>query len=141
MTRNDDATGVVLSLIVGYALIVAPAAGASPEKPILFEFWHVGDDVLSERLAVEVDKAFELSPGFTLSEGKKQGTLIVTIPENVDWKPVSTRLRVLYKVTFATATDHVFRTRKGSCWEDALSECAAKIVNEARIAARKGSHR
>src|SRR5260370_18631148 len=57
-------------------------------KPTLVEFWHVGDDGLSQRLAGRVESEFERSPNFAIGSGKKPGTLVVTIPTNVEWKLV-----------------------------------------------------
>jgi hypothetical protein len=72
-----------------------------------------------------------------MSYGQKQGTLIVLIPTHVGWKHVGSRTRVLYKVEFKTTNDRRIATMKGSCWEDALGECAAQIVKRAKKEARK----
>jgi hypothetical protein len=58
----------------------ALAAGPASTKPIVVEFSHVGDDGLSERLADQVETAFNQSPDFTLHSAHTPGTLVVAIP-------------------------------------------------------------
>jgi len=101
------------------------------------EFWHVGDDGLSERLAEEVDRAFLRSPDFKPSNGRKPGTLIVHIPTNVDWRRIGNRLQVLYVVEFSSTNGQKLGVHKGSCWENQLAECADRIVKDSKSAARK----
>ena len=103
----------------------------------LVEFWHVGDDVLSERLAEQVENAFQQSPYFTISSGKKPGTLVVTIPTNVDWREKAGRTRVHYQVNFTSTDNRRIGSSQGLCWDSALADCASQIVRRARIAARK----
>lgn len=113
------------------------AIGAASNKPTPIEFWHVGDDTLSERLAEQTEVLFMQSPDFTLSSGRKPGTLIVTIPTNVEWKRVDKRDRVRYTVEFSWRDGQKLGVRTGSCWDDKLAECAAHIVRDASVAARK----
>jgi hypothetical protein len=120
-----------LGLLVAVATCGADSASA---KPTLVEFWHTGDDGLSQRLAETVETAFKRSPDFVLSSGKKPGTLVVTIPTNVDWKQVSKRTRVLYRVEFASVDNQTTSKATGSCWDDNLQECAAQILRNAKIA-------
>ena len=84
-----------------------------------------------------LETAFASAADFVPSYGKKAGTLVVTIPTNVDWKDSGKRTRVFYTVEFTTADEKKLRTRKGSCWEGDYAECANQIVKQARIAARK----
>ena len=74
---------------------------------------------------------------FALSSGGKAGTLVVTIPTNVDWRQVGKRTQVLYTVEFSSTEGRNLGVRKGSCWEDELEKCAAQIVQDAKKAARK----
>jgi hypothetical protein len=106
-------------------------------RPTLVEFWHVGDDGLSQRLADRVESEFDRSPTFAVGSGKKPGTLVVTIPTNVDWKLVGKRTQVFYSVEFATADNEVISKSSGSCWEDMFEKCATQIIDEAKIAAHK----
>ena len=111
--------------------------GAASPKTTPVEFWHVGDDVLSERLADQTESLFKRSPNFTLSSGRKPGTLIVTIPRNVEWQRVGKRDRVHYTVEFSSIGGQKLGIRTGSCWDDNLVTCATQIVKDAKAAARK----
>ncbi|MGO9269876.1 MAG: hypothetical protein ACLQOO_06450 [Terriglobia bacterium] len=81
----------------------------------LVEFWHVGDDGLSQRLADRVERVFKQSPDFILSSGKKPGTLVVLVPTNVIWQKGLLRNKVLYIVEFKTINDKEIGASKGSC--------------------------
>jgi hypothetical protein len=120
--------------------------GVASTKPTLVEVWNVGDDVYTRSLRDALERAFRLSPDFTLSYGKKPGTLVVLIPTNVDWRKIGTRTKVLYAVEFRSIDEQSpadpYGARKinairGSCWDDELAKCAAHIVRDAKIAARK----
>ena len=122
------------------ALFIAMAATGSlggTGKRTLVEFWHTGDDGLSQKLADQVERAFERSSDFSLSTGRPSGTLIVRIPTNVDWKQVGNRTRVLYHVEFASADNKIVSKRKGECWDDNVRECADQILKAARTVARR----
>jgi hypothetical protein len=128
----------LLPAIIAVSLVLAVcAAKADGAKPTLVEVWCVGDDGLTQRLRDTLENALKSSPDFSLSSGKKPGTLVVTIPTNVGWKQVGKRMLVLYTVEFASVDDQNIGTSTGSCWDDALSKCAAQIVKDAKIAARK----
>jgi hypothetical protein len=127
-----------LSAIIVVSLVLAMCgAKADGAKPTLVEVWCVGDDGLTQRLRDALENALKLSPDFSLSSGKKPGTLVVTIPTNVGWKQVGKRMQVLYAVEFASVDNQNIGTNTGSCWDDMLSKCAAQIVKDAKIAARK----
>jgi hypothetical protein len=106
-------------------------------KPTLVEFWHVGDDGLSQRLAERVESEFERSPNFAIGSGKKPGTLVVTIPTNVEWTLVGKRTQVFYNIEFATADNETISKGSGSCWENEFEKCATQIVDDAKVAARR----
>lgn len=110
-------------------------AGNPPKPPV--ELWCTGDDLYSQWMCKAFFAAFESSPDFDLQDENKPGNLIVAIPENVDWKKVKNRTKILYVVEFRTAHDRVFMTRKGWCWEKEYAVCAGQILKEAKIAARK----
>ena len=125
---------------VFFALLIAISAAASlggTDKRTLVEFWHTGDDGLSQKFADRVERAFERSPEFSLSKGQQTGAMIVRIPTNVDWKQVGKRTRVLYQVEFASADNQIISKMKGACWDDNLSECADQILKAAKTAAHK----
>jgi hypothetical protein len=116
--------------------MVALAAG-STAKPIPVEFWHTGDDGLSQKLAYEVERTLERSADFTMRNERSPDTLVVRIPTNVDWSKEGQRTKVLYTVEFSSGDNRKISDYKGSCWEDNMPRCAAQIVKEAKIAARK----
>jgi hypothetical protein len=131
-------TARLLTVMAASMVTAAWVMGAASAKPTLVEFWHVGDDALSEKLADRIEAAFNRSPDFTLSSGRKSGTLVVRIPTNVVWKrQISKRGRALYTVEFSSTDGRNLGVRTGSCWDDALEKCAAQIINYAKIAARK----
>jgi hypothetical protein len=104
-------------------------------KPV--EVWGGGDDELTVRLRDALKDAFRSSSDFHLSSGERPGTLVITLPSNVGWKPVGGRTQVLYTAGFASEGQNLGGS-KGSCWDDALAKCAAQIVKDAQIAARNG---
>jgi hypothetical protein len=124
-------------ITIVYLAVVALAAGGTSAKPIPVEFWHTGDDGLSQKLAYQVERAFGRSPDFTMRGERRPETLVVRIPTNVDWNKVGKRTQVLYTVEFSSADNQEIGVHKGSCWENAMSKCAAQIVKEAKIAAGK----
>lgn len=109
---------------------------ASP-KVTPVEVWCGGDDGLTTKLRDGLENSFKLSSAFRLSWGKKPGTLIVTIPSNVEWKLVDGRTQVLYTVEFTSVDNRHLGSRAGTCWDDTLSECANEIVKAAKSAADK----
>jgi uncharacterized protein (DUF1697 family) len=125
---------VFIGLVVA---VVALARGGASTKPIPVEFWHTGDDGLSQKLAYQVERAFERSTDFTLRDERRPETLVVRIPTNVDWNKVGKRTQVLYTVEFSSADNQTIGVRKGSCWEDQLAKCTAQILRDAKIAAHK----
>lgn len=106
-------------------------------KPTPVEVWSRGDDVLTLRFRASLEEAFKASSAFVLSSGNKPGTLIVTIPTHVEWKQVAKRTKVLYTVNFASVDNQSLGASDGSCWDDALTKCAKKVVKDAAAAARK----
>ncbi len=115
-----------------YALgSIEPASG----KPV--EVWGGADDGLTIRLRDALKDAVRSSADFYLSSGEKPGTLVITLPSNVEWKQVGGRTQVLYTAEFASDGQNLGGST-GSCWDDALAKCAAQIVKDAKIAARNG---
>ena len=110
---------------------------AGTAKATLVEVWSGGDDGLTLRLRASLEEAFKSSSAFVLSSGKKPGTLVVTLPTHVGWKQVGQRTKVLYTVNFASIDNQALGTSKGSCWDDALTKCASKIIKDATAVARK----
>jgi hypothetical protein len=105
-------------------------------RPMLVEVWRAGDDVLTSRLRDSLEIALKSSRDFTLSNGKKPGSLVIGIPEHVGWKETSGgRTRVTYEVEFSSVNNKKIRHAMGSCWDESLEKCATQIVREAKIAA------
>jgi hypothetical protein len=113
----------------------------SATKPtrMLVDFWCGGDDLYTQWVCHAAEKAFESSEDFALNLEENTGTLVVTIPTNVDWKIVKRRTRVSYVVEFTTADDMQISRSKGSCWENDYGACANQILKAASIARRKAT--
>jgi|GEM_PF-1033112 len=126
------------------AIIVFPSvevkqnesASLKPTK-MLVEVWCGGDDNLTRGVCIFADKAFESSADFSLASGENKGTLVVTIPTNVNWKEINQRTRVFFSVEFSSADAKKISKRKGECWEDELAACANQIVKAAKTAQKK----
>jgi hypothetical protein len=113
------------------------AQSATSRKPVLVELWHTGDDGYSQRLTVTMEETFARAPEFVSSSGKKPGTLIVRIPENVDWEKVENRIRIHYQVEYSWTDRPTKDMRVGSCWDDEFPKCAAQILEGAKEMVRK----
>lgn len=122
----------ILAIFIGQS---AAAAGSLKATPV--EVWSGGDDGLTLRLRASLENAFKSSPAFVLSSGKKPGTLIVTIPTHVEWKQFGKRMKVLYRVNFASVDNQPLGGSEGSCWDDELARCANKVVKDATAVAHK----
>ena len=129
----------LLLAAVGAVLDMAVCAPQSaPRKPRPVEVWRVGDDGLTSKLTDTLEAALGSSQDFALSSGKKPGTLVVTIPNHVRWKTASGgRPRVIYTVEFSSVDAQVIGRANGTCWDDSLLTCAAQIIKDAKVAARK----
>lgn len=87
-----------MRVLVALPIVISASASLGETgKRTLVEFWHTGDDGLSQKLAYQVERAFERSLDFTVSTGQQIGAMIVRIPTNVDWKQVGKRTRMLYQ--------------------------------------------
>ena len=124
-------------IVVIFLSLTGFAADAPAAKRTLVEVWSGGDDGLTQRLRDGLEKAFGSSPDFNLSSGKKQGTLVVTIPTHVKWMQVGKRTYIDYTVEFTSTNPHNLGTVTGSCWDDEITQCVAQIMSDARRAARK----
>jgi hypothetical protein len=130
---------LVMSVMIAVSFLPIYQKETAPLQPTqtTVEVWCGGDDALTQGVCYALESAFESTADFVLSNGKRAGTLVVTIPTNVDWKESGKRTRVFYTVEFTTADDKKLRTRKGKCWNDDFARCANQIVKQARIAVRK----
>jgi hypothetical protein len=131
--------GFLLAALIVVSSVEVNKKESASQKPtkMLVEVWCGGDDNLTRGVCLAAENAFESSADFTLAIGENKGTLVVTIPTNVDWKEMNQRSRVFYTVEFSAADAKKISKRKGACWEDDLAACANQIVKEAKIAQRK----
>jgi hypothetical protein len=129
----------IATLAVGAALLAACSDGPVIAKVTPVEVWNGGaHDVFTSKLADSLEAAFRASSSFTLSSGKRSGTLIATIPASVRWTTVGDRTELFYSIDFsAVPGEHQLGSASGSCWDDNYAECANKIVKEALVAAGK----
>jgi hypothetical protein len=139
-------------------LVIAACLGArlfatsgDASTPIPVEFWHVGDDALSQKLAETVERAIRRSPEFRLTPISPGRKLVVFIMSNVKWEMVGKKTKAMYAVQFlwlnetsnVPELEHRYEQAKeiskqrGSCWDNALPICAAQIMSGAKEAARK----
>ena len=132
ITMKRTLLALISSVIIGTCILY----GAS-SKPRFVEVWCVGDDGLTQHLRDAVESKFKSSSDFILSSGKKSGTLIVTIPTNVEWTQNGTQTRVRYKVVFSSTDEAKVGKDGGSCWDDNISACAAQIYMGAQRASHK----
>ncbi len=134
--KRKNYLSLILKSVFCVASVAIAACATSPlAEPIPVEVWRGGDDGLTSRFADAVETAFRGAPQFALSSGKKPGTLIVTIPSNVGWRQIGNRTQILYSVEFTGLTGALHKRETGSCWEDQLSMCAAKVLVDAKAAA------
>lgn len=141
---------VCLSLVVFFY-----ACATNVSTPIAVEFWYTGDDALSQKLTVAVETAFRRSADFRWTPIDTGGRrLVVWTMNNVEWEIVGDRTKATYTVRYSSLDDDASRnpdlqqrlalareisTQRGSCWESDMPRCAAQIVSDAKIAARKMS--
>jgi hypothetical protein len=134
----------LVALFGGYA--------ADVTTPIPVELWQVGDDALSQKLAVAVETAFRRSPDFRLTSIGTGRRLVVDIMSNVKTEIVGKRKEATYTVRFSSLDDDTSKnpdleqrlslakeisTQRGSCWASELPKCAAQIVSDAKTATRE----
>lgn len=138
--------------IAAFTCATLPAWCTDPITPVPVEFWHVGDDALSQKLAVAVETAFKRSPDFRLAVRGTGRTLVVWIVGNVRAEMVGERQKVTYTVRFASLDDKASKNpdmdqrvalareismRTRSCWASELQKCSAQVMSDAKNAAQK----
>ena len=128
---------LLLVILVGLAPLFQETTTAVNRSQTPVELWCGGDDNLTQGVCRAVFREFATSPDFRVSNGEEPGSLIVTIPTNVDWKERGKRTRVFYIVEFTSTHEKKLGTRKGACWDNDFRACATQIVKHAKIAARK----
>lgn len=115
-------------------MLLLPSAcmttSADSKTPV--EIWRGSDDGLTNRFADSLEAAFGASPDFSLSSGKKPGTLVVTIPTNVRLNRPSEQSEVTYFVEFTDEHKQSLGSSRGSCLETRLADCTAHVLVDAR---------
>jgi hypothetical protein len=108
--------------------------------PIPVEIWRRGDDVLTLDFQAALEDAFTSSPDFKLSNEGSPGTMVVTIPDHVQWRRRLWKTKLIYAVEFTTKSDERIGLSKGSCWHSSVSKCASRVLQDAKTAAKKRPH-
>jgi hypothetical protein len=108
---------------VGAAVACACGPTIQRQAPRTFEFWTGGDDGLTQRFADGLEKGLAASPAFLARGPRDARTLVVSVPDHLDWEDVGTRTRVKYEVVLTDRTGRRVGRTKGTCWEDHLHEC------------------
>jgi hypothetical protein len=131
----------MLLLAVSILQPVTSVCVANDDAPTNRTFVDVradGDDGLTQRLADALEKAFRGSPDFTVVTKAEKNTLAVVIPTNVDWRKLGKRTQVLTPIEFSSDdTNKILKVIKIACWDDMLSECADRVVKDAKGVASK----
>src|SRR5689334_11396541 len=120
--------------------------------PIAVEYWHTGDDRLSQHLQVAEETAFRQSADFRLTPVDTSGRrLVVQNMANVEWEPVGERIKATCTVKFSSLDATSSRNpdpqqrltlakeisiRRVCCWDSEMAKCATQILDEAKLAAR-----
>jgi hypothetical protein len=131
---------VSFAAIAGFAASIACASHPPPSltaAPRPLEMWRVGDDSLTLRFSEGLREALRELPEFKSSRDLQPGTLVVSITNQLGWKEVGIRTKVSYNVHFIDWRRRLVREVSGSCWEDEMSKCVARVVKEARRASRE----
>jgi hypothetical protein len=121
-------------LLFSSAALLACSQSPTSNTSIPIEVWRGGDDGFTSRFADALELAFGKDRGFALSSGKQQGTLIVTIPTNVEWTTVAGHTEVVFLVEFTTVTNESLGNSRGKCSADRLEVCAALVIKDANTA-------
>lgn len=117
--------------------VAAGMLNAVPSKRTPVDVRCNGDDALTQRTCAAVENGLKSSPDFILSAGSSPAELVITIPTNVDWKKVGKRTKVIYLAEFSSSGHQILGNTKGACWDHAISTCAAQIIRQLKVAARK----
>jgi hypothetical protein len=125
--RMAGDTGALAFAIIALGF-ASPARAKSP-----VEFWHVGDDGLSEHLADTVEAAIKSSPDFELAHGQA-GAIKLAIPANVRASAVGVRQRVNFLIE-VSIPGRPLAASSGACFDDRLQECANSVLKTLRRAA------
>jgi len=127
----------ILAVILVCVVPTFQTSGPVKQSQTLVEVWCGGDDNLTQGVCRALDSEIAATPDFIVSSGERPGTLIVSIPINVDWKEREKKTKVFYTVEFKSTNGKKLGRKKGACWENDFRTCATQIVRHAKIAARK----
>ena len=132
MLNPKRVTAVLSAAVLSFAC----AKTVHPGAPRPVQVWRGGDDGLTMRFAAALEEAFKASPLFG-GQAEESRTLVATIPTNLRWRDVGGRTRFGYHVVFSDHAKRRVGESRGVCWEDRVSECAARVRTDAeRISAQ-----
>ena len=127
----------LIALLVGCAGVKRAERPATTTRVALR--W-VGDDGLTQRFTYAFEKAIENEPGLTLAAGNESNgarSLVATIENHLAWKSVGSRVEVSYKIRFDGSTGQKVGGSEGSCWDDELSACVSRAIDDLKRTAKK----
>ena len=111
--------------------------GAAAEAPMGIKMLIRGDDGLTQKFSVALEKALISSPDFAWdSDEGTVGTLVVRIPNHVYPRHRGRRTRIIYRVEFSTKDNRRIGQSQGCCWERSVKKCAEEVLHDAKIAAK-----
>ena len=111
--------------------------GTAAKAPMRVELWTGGDDGLTQKFSVALEKALISSSDFAWdSDEGTVGTLVVRIPNHVAWRKKRGRTRIIYRVEFSTKDNRRIGQSQGCCWERSVKKCAKEVLLDAKSAAK-----
>jgi hypothetical protein len=145
----NTARALVIAAVVCLHGPAAGAAGDPAQSPasqpvvvqrIPVEVWRGGCCGPTLRLRDALEEAFDQASAFVHPAPQSApDNLIVYIPQAVRLAEGGARYRAVYHIEFraGSTTGRLLRSSKGSCWDDEMRACAARIVEDAKKVARK----
>ncbi len=123
---------LALSLAITAAAPGDAKCNLTSTDQVPFDVRANGDDGLTQRLAQTIVSVYASGCPTThiFTGGRSYSALIVTIDSNVVVRTEGGRSRAYYSVSFQV-NGKSKGLRRGSCWKDTLSACAAQIVRAA----------
>jgi len=119
--------GVLRSVCLTVAVLFCGCA-TSVSTPIAVEYWHTGDDGLSQHLQVAVETAFRQSADFRLTHVDTSGRrLVVRNMSNLEWEPIGERIKATCTVKFLQ------HARRSSNWQFPISEWKVGFASISQI--------
>lgn len=134
MNRKIFHTAPIIWALVAIASIPAVCvAQVKQGSAIITQLAWSGDDALSTRLRLALQRALESSRGFDVSPRASNEKLRLLIPSNLYAAEAQGRLNFHYVVIFTNQDSKYLGVSIGSCWgeEKEVAECAHTVLKEA----------